>query len=255
MNKFFFLLLLIVSIRLSAQDKIQPHSITYRCKTLIANSQIVHTKDVDSLIVVFDKGKMFSTMSTRAELTHVTDVQKRIRYSMLNFKRIFRLEKVNQDTTNFKYTYVKLRDTLMWHGYIGYKHKFTMKDNFTGTTYTVVLYECPDIKIDPEYSKYYFSELFILKVPIRLEGAVIKALAEQRIDDKTVSRDELLLSQFNDEADWPAVSFETPIDRNYTMMLPEGSPRDKKYVKELVEDISGRKDYPTIPYRMEFDRD
>ena len=255
MNRLFAFVLLVSSLKISAQNPIQPHSITYTCKTLVANSQIVHTKDVDSLIVVFDKERMFSMSSMRPELTHVMDVKKRVRYSMLNFKHLFRLEKVNQDTTNFKYTYVKLQDTLMWKGYVGYKHKFTMKDNFTGTTYTVVLYECPDIKVDPEYNKYYFSELFVLKVPIRLSGAVIKAVAEQRIFDKPVSRDELLLSQFNDEGSWPAVSFETPIDRSYTMMLPVGGHREKEYARELVEELSGRKDYPTIPYRVEFDHD
>jgi hypothetical protein len=162
------------------------------------------------------------------------------------------MEKVNPDTTSYIYTYVKLPDTAMVGKYVGYRHRFTMRDKFTGTTYTVVLYECPDIKVDAEYSKYFFGELFFMKVPIRLEGGIIKALAEQRIGNKPVSRDELILINFDSEANWP-VNFETPIEKNFTMMLPDSGHKDKEYAKELLEDVSGRTDYPTVPYREEFD--
>jgi hypothetical protein len=166
---------------------------------------------------------------------------------------MFKLEKVNPDTTNYVYTYVNLPDTCMVGDYVGYRRRFTMKDKFTGVTYTVVLYECPRIKIDPEYSKYFFGELFFLKAPIRFEGAIIKALAEQRINNKPVSRDELLISTIDGVGDWPQVSFQTPIDKGYTMMMPDGTIKDKKYAKELLEELSGRKDYPVTPYREEFD--
>jgi len=127
-----------------------------------------------------------------------------------------------------------------------------MKDNFTGTTYTVVLYECPEIKIGTEFMKYYFSELFFMKIPIKLSGGVIKALAEQRINDKPVSRDELLLLRFDDDVNWPQINFETPMKKNYTLMLPDGTIKEKKYAKELIEHLTGRKDYPNTPYKEIF---
>jgi hypothetical protein len=159
-------------------DTIHPHTIIYISKRIMANAAYVYDKKNDSLIVTFKDHMIYSNMSMRPELSHLTDAKKRVRYSMLSDKKTFKVEKVNPDTTNFKYTYVRLKDTLIWKDYVGYRHKFTMKDQFTGTTYTVVLYECPEIKIDPEFAKYYFSELFFLKVPIKLTGGVIKALAE-----------------------------------------------------------------------------
>jgi hypothetical protein len=260
MPRYFFFLFMLVSAGLWAQDTIappdtmtiHPHSITYLTRTLMANQLYVHTKDDDSLIVVFNDGQMFSMSSMRPDLTHLTDTKKRVRYSMVNSKQTFKVEKVIPDTTGYVYTYVKLKDTIMIGKYVGYRRKFTMKDKFTGTTYTVVLYECPDIKIDPEYSRYFFAELFFMKVPIKVEGGIIKALAEQRINNKPVSRDELILRRFDDDAHWP-VDFKTPIEKGYTMMMPDGSPKEKKYAKELLEELSGRKDYPTVPYREEFD--
>jgi hypothetical protein len=237
-------------------DTIHPHTIIYISKRIMANAAYVYDKKNDSLIVTFKDHMIYSNMSMRPELSHLTDAKKRVRYSMLSDKKTFKVEKVNPDTTNFKYTYVRLKDTLIWKDYVGYRHKFTMKDQFTGTTYTVVLYECPEIKIDPEFAKYYFSELFFLKVPIKLTGGVIKALAEQRIDDKPVSRDELLLMRFDDEASWQfGTSFETPIEKGYTYMLPDGPKKQKQYAKELIEHLSGKPDYPTIPFRQEFDHE
>jgi hypothetical protein len=270
MNRLFLLLVLLISINASAQftehtdtmrasihtDTIHPTSITYRSKQLMAGSQIVHTKEDDSLIVVFGKDKIFSNMSLRPELSHLTDVKNKVRYSMVNTQKLFKIEKVITDTTSFKYTYVKLKDTLIWNNYVGYRHKFTMKDNFTGTTYTVVLYECPEIKIDPAFSKFFFSEVFFMKVPIKLHGGVIKALAEQRINDKPVMRAELLLLRFNDEANWSGgVSFETPMEKNYNLMLPDGTRKEKQFAKELVEHLTGNKEYPTVPYKELFDHE
>lgn len=237
-------------------DTITPHTITYTSKTIMTNAAFVYDKKNDSLIVSFRDHKIYSTMSLRPELSHLTDVSKRVRYSQLRDQKMFKAEKVNPDTTNFKYSYVKLVDTLIWHGYVGYRHKFTMKDQFTGTTYTVVLYESPLIKIDPEFAKYYFSELFFMKVPIKLTGGVIKALAEQRIDNKPVVREELQLRGFDNEAGWEGgVDFSTPMDKGYTYMLPDGSKKEKQYAKELIERLSGKKDYPTVPYRQEFDHE
>lgn len=237
-------------------DTIYPHTITYTSKTIMANAAYVYDKKDDSLIVSFQDHKIYSTMSLRPELSHLTDASKRVRYSQLKDQKLFKVEKVNPDTTNYKYTYVKLVDTLIWHGYVGYRHKFTMKDQFTGTTYTVVLYESPLIKIDPEFSKYYFSELFFMKVPIKLTGGVIKALAEQRIDNKPVVREELQLRAFDNEAGWEGgVDFTTPMDKGYTFMLPDGTKKEKQYAKELIERLTGKKDYPTIPYRQEFDHE
>jgi len=255
MGRLPFLFLLMWCTVLSAQDTISPHSITYRSKQIMANSAYVHDKKLDSLIVAFQGQRAFSTMSMRPDLWHLTDAGRKVRYSGITSKKIFKAEKVNTDTTYFKYTYVKLPDTLMWAGYVGYKHKFTMKDNFTGTTYTVVLYECPEIKIAPQFSQYYFSELFFMKVPIRLTGGVIKAVAEERVNDKPVMRAELLLLRFNDDAKWDQVSFMTPMDKGYTYMLPDGTSKEKKYAAELMEGLTGRKDYPTIPYREEFDHE
>ncbi len=237
-------------------DSIHPHAIIYTSKTIMANAAYVYDKKDDSLIVAFQDHKIYSTMSLRPELSHLTDASKRVRYSQLKDQKMFKAEKVNPDTTNYKYSYVKLVDTLIWHGYIGYRHKFTMKDNFTGTTYTVILYESPLIQIDPEFSKYYFSELFFMKVPIKLTGGVIKALAEQRIDNKPVVREELELRRFDDEAGWQGgVDFSTPMDKGYTYMLPDGTKKEKQYAKELMERLSGKKDYPTVPYRQEFDHE
>lgn len=246
-------MLLLFSLSLNAQQSVQPYSITYRSKTLMANSVIVHTKDEDSIIVEFRNGKMFSMSSYRPQLSHLTDTRRRVRFSAVNDKHIFKLEKVNPDTTNYVYTYVKLPDTIMIGNYVGYRRRFTMKDKFTGVTFTVVLYECPEIKIDPEYSKYFFSELFFMKVPIRFDGAIIKALAEQRIDNKPVSRDEIILSTFNNDSPWPLLTWESPIEKNYTMMLPDGNHKERQYAKELLEELTGRNDYPTTPYRVEFD--
>ena len=256
-------ILMICGINASAQDTtkapepIKPHSLTYRSKQIMANAAYVHDKQLDSLIVAFQDHQIYSNMSMRPDLWHLTDVSHKVRYSALASKKVFKAEKVNTDTTYFKYTYVKLTDTLMWNGYVGYKHKFTMKDNFTGTTYTVVLYECPEIRIDPEFSKYYFSEVFFMKVPIQLNGGIIKAVAEQRIDNKPVMRAELVLMRFNNEAEWQGegVSFMTPMDKGYTYMLPDGTKKEKEYAKELMEELSGRKDYPTIPHREEFDHE
>ncbi len=237
-------------------DTVYPHTITYTSKTIMANAAFVYDKKNDSLIVSFKDHMIYSTMSLRPDLSHLTDAAKRVRYSQLKEQKMFKVEKVNPDTTNFKYTYVKLVDTLIWHGYVGYKHKFTMKDQFTGTTYTVVLYESPLIKIDPEFSKYYFSELFFMKVPIKLTGGVIKALAEQRIDNKPVVREELQLRGFDGEDGWEGgVDFSTPMDKGYTYMLPDGTKKEKQYAKELIERLTGKKDYPTIPYRQEFDHE
>lgn len=262
MTKPILLALLMCCLRMSAQDTtkiktdtIRPHSITYRTKQIIANAAYVHDKQLDSLIVVFQDHMIYSNMSMRTDLWHLTDAAKRVRYSGVTSKKVFKAEKVNPDSTYFKYTYVKLPDTLIWGGYVGYRHKFTMKDNFTGTTFTVVLYECPEIKIDPEFSKYYFSELFFMKVPIKLTGGIIKALAEQRVNDKPVNRSELLLLRMNDDANWDGVSFMTPMDKGYTYMLPDGTSKEKKYAKELMEELSGRADYPTIPFREEFDHE
>lgn len=257
----FFVLLMLCCMDISAQNLAQrdsvitPHSITYRSKQIMANAAYVHDKKLDSLIVAFNDHHIYSNMSLRPDLWHLTDARHRVRYSGLTSKKFFKAEKVNTDTTYFKYTYVKLPDTLIWQGYVGYKHKFTMKDNFTGTTYTVVLYECPEIKIDPEYSKYYFSELFFMKVPITLSGGVIKAVAEQRINDKPVMRAELLLLRFNDDAHWDGVSFMSPMEKGYTYMLPDGTKKEKEYARELMQELSGRQDYPTIPYREEFDHE
>ena len=254
-------ILMLCSFGISAQTTnkhdsiVRPNSITYRSKQIMANAAYVHDKKLDSLIVAFKDHQIYSNMSMRPELWHLTDASHKVRYSGVTSKKLFKVEKVNMDTTNYKYTYVKLSDTLMWAGYVGYKHKFTMKDNFTGTTYTVVLYECPEIKIDPEFAKYYFSELFFMKVPITLSGGVIKAVAEQRINDKPVMRAELLLLRFNDDANWDGVSFMTPIEKGYTHMLPDGTKKEKEYAKELVEELSGKTDYPTIPYREEFDHE
>jgi hypothetical protein len=228
---------------------------TYRSKQILANAAWVHDAQKDSLIVVFQDHKIFSNMSMRPDLWHLTDVSKKVRYSALTSKKTFKAEKVNTDTTYFKYTYVRLTDTLMWNGYVGYRHKFTMKDNFTGTTYTVVLYECPDIKIDPEFSKFYFSEVFFMKVPLRINGGIIKAVAEQRIDNKPVMRAELILMRFDDDASWKGVTFETPMDKGYTYMLPDGTKKEREYAKELIEDLTGRKDYPTIPFREDFEHE
>ena len=253
--------LLTMNLCVSAQEAvkapvpIKPHALTYRSKQIMANAAYVHDKELDSLIVVFQDHMIYSNMSLRPDLWHLTDVAKKVRYSGLTSKKTFKVEKVNTDTTYFKYTYVKLTDTLMWNGYVGYKHKFTMKDNFTGTTYTVVLYECPEIKIDPEFSKYYFSEVFFLKVPLRLNGAIIKAVAEQRINDKPVMRAELVMLRFNDDASWDGVSFMTPMEKGYTFMLPDGTKKEKEYSKELIEELSGRPDYPTILYREEFEHE
>ena len=270
MNKILTVFVLLLSIKASAQfteykdtlrssihlDTIRPRSIVYRSKQLMANSQVVRTKEEDSLIVCFNNGKIFSNMSLRPELTHLTDVKNKARYSLVNTQNLFKVEKVNTDTTFYKYTYVKLKDTLIWNNYIGYKHKFTMKDNFTGTTYTVVLYECPEIKIDPEYAKFFFGEVFFLKVPIKLHGGVIKALAEQRINDKPVMRAELLLLRFNDEENWKGgVDFNTPMSKKYTLMLPDGTRKEKQFAKELVEHLSGEKDYPTVPFKTLFDHE
>jgi hypothetical protein len=269
MTRFLIFMMLVCGLRASAQDTLQapvappinvghapdsihPHSMTYRSKQILANAAWVHDAQMDSLIVVFQDHKIYSNMSMRPDLWHLTDVSKKVRYSALTSKRTFKAEKVNTDTTYFKYTYVKLTDTLMWNGYVGHRHKFTMKDNFTGTTYTVVLYECPEIKIDPEFSKYYFSEVFFMKVPLRINGGIIKAVAEQRIDNKPVMRAELILMRFDDDAKWPGVTFETPMGKGYTYMLPDGTKKEKQYAKELMEDLSGRKDYPTIPYREDF---
>lgn len=236
-------------------DTIRPHSILYRSKQIMANSVIVKNKEDDSLIVVFEDHKIFSSMSLRPELTHLTDTKNRVRYSEVTTSKLFKIEKVNPDTTSLKFSYVKLPDTLIWKDYVGYRHKFTMKDNFTGTTYTVVLYECPEIKIDPEYSKYFFSELFFMKVPIKLSGGIIKALAEQRINDKPVMRAELLLMRFDDEASWKGVDFSTPIEKGYTLMLPDGTKKEKTFVKELVHHLSGKEDYPNVPYKEMFDHE
>jgi hypothetical protein len=238
-----------------APDSIRPRSLIYHSKQIMANSAWVHDKETDSLIVVFQDHMIYSNGSLRQPLWHLTDAAKKVRYSALTDKNTFKMEKVNTDTTFFKYTYVKLTDTVMWHGYVAVKHKFTMKDNFTGTTYTVVLYECPEIKINPEFSKYYFSEVFFLKVPLRLNGAIVKAVAEQRIDNKPVMRAELVLMRFNDDAAWKGVTFQTPIEQNYTFMLPDGTKKEREYAKELLEDLSGRKDYPTISYKQEFEHE
>lgn len=254
-------ILLACCLTASAQDTtiaplpVRPRALTYRSKQIMANAAYVHDKQLDSLIVVFNNHMIYSNMSLRPNLWHLTDVPKKVRYSALTDKKTFKVEKVNTDTTYFKYTYVKLTDTLMWNGYVGYKHKFTMKDQFTGTTYTVVLYECPEIKIDPEFSKYYFSEVFFLKVPLRLNGGIIKALAEQRINDKPVMRAELILMRFDEEDKWDGVSFETPMEKGYTFMLPDGTKKEKEYAKELMQELSGRSDYPTIPYREEFEHE
>ena len=269
MNKLLLIFVWLISIKASAQftenkdtmrssihtDTIHPRSIIYRSKQLMANSQVVRTKESDSLIVCFQDGKIFSNMSLRPELTHLTDAKSKVRYSMVNTQNLFKIEKVNTDTTFYKYTYVKLKDTLIWNDYVGYRHKFTMKDNFTGTTYTVVLYECPEIKIDPEFSKFFFGEIFFLKVPIRLHGGVIKALAEQRINDKPVMRAELLLLRFNDDENWKGVDFHTPMEKKYTLMLPDGTHKEKQFAKELVEHITGQKDYPSVPYKQLFDHE
>jgi hypothetical protein len=78
--------------------------------------------------------------------------------------------------------------------------------------------------------------LFFLKVPIKLTGGVIKALAEQRINDKPVEREELLLMRFDDEASWKGgVHFEPPFTKDFTMMLPDGT--------------RGRNNTPKISYR------
>ncbi|MCW3125370.1 MAG: hypothetical protein JWO03_1028 [Bacteroidetes bacterium] len=237
-------------------DTIHPHTIMYVSKQIMANAAFVFDKKFDSLIVTFQDHMIYSNMSLRPELSHLTDVTKRVRYSEVNDHKMFKVEKVNPDTTNFKYTYVRLQDTLIWKDYVGYKHKFTMKDQFTGTTFTVVLYECPEIKIDPEFAKYYFSELFFLKVPIKLHGGVIKALAEQRINDKPVMREELLLMRFDDEASWKGgVSFQTPMEKGYTFMLPDGPKKEKQYAKELIEHLTGRTDYPTVPFKEMFDHE
>jgi len=251
---------MICSLCASAQDAvkpdtIRPHALTYRSKQIMANAAYVHDRQLDSLIVAFQDHKIYSNMSLRPDLWHLTDVSKKVRYSGLTSKKTFKVEKVNTDTTYFKYTYVKLTDTLMWNGYVGYKHKFTMKDQFTGTTYTAVLYECPDIKINEEFAKYYFSEVFFLKVPLRLTGGIIKAVAEQRINDKPVMRAELVLMRFNDDAAWDGVSFETPMEKGYTYMLPDGTKKEKEYAKELIEELSGRPDYPTIPFKEEFEHE
>ena len=270
MKQLSLLLAILISTCLSAQDKgkgdldanglhtdtVHPHCIIYQSKQIMANASYVFDKKNDSLIVAFKDHMIYSTMSMRPELSHLTDAGKKVRYSTLEDKKTFKIEKVNPDTTNFKYTYVKLKDTLIWSGYVGYKHKFTMKDDFTGTTYTVVLYECPDIKIDPEFSKYYFSELFFLKVPIKLTGGVIKALAEQRINDKPVEREELLLMRFDDEASWKGgVHFEPPFSKDFTMMLPDGTKKQKQYAKELIQELTGKADYPTVPYKQDFDHE
>jgi hypothetical protein len=59
----------------------------------------------------------------------------------------------------------------------------------------------------------------------------------------------------NDDANWDGVSFMTPMDKGYTYMLPDGTSKEKKYAKELMEELSGRADYPTIPFREEFDHE
>ena len=38
-------------------------------------------------------------------------------------------------------------------------------------------------------------------------------------------------------------------------MLPDGTKKEKEYAKELMQELSGRQDYPTIPYREEFDHE
>lgn len=239
----------------SAQTPIKPQTIIYKSKQIMANSEIVRFKEDDSLIVVFRDGKIFSNMSEKFELSHLTDTRKRIRYSLLNDKKLFKVERVNPDTTYFDFTYVHLKDTLIWKNYVGYKHKFTMADKFNGTTYTVVLYECPEIAIDPAFQKYYFSELFFMKVPIKLTGGVIKAVAEMRVKDKPVTRGELLLMRFDDER-WPVpIDFTTPIERNYTMVEPDTGKKDRERAKRLLEELSGKKDYPTVPFREGFDHE
>jgi hypothetical protein len=78
----------------------------------MANAAYVFDKKNDSLIVAFKDHRVYSNMSMRPELSHLTDAGKRVRYFTLEDKKAFKIEKVNPDTTNFKYTYVKLKDTL-----------------------------------------------------------------------------------------------------------------------------------------------
>jgi hypothetical protein len=62
--------------------------------------------------------------------------------------------------------------------------------------------------------------------------------------------------RFDDEASWQfGTSFETPIEKGYTYMLPDGPKKQKQYAKELIEHLSGKPDYPTIPFRQEFDHE
>ena len=60
---------------------------------------------------------------------------------------------------------------------------------------------------------------------------------------------------FNDDASWDGVSFMTPMEKGYTFMLPDGTKKEKEYSKELIEELSGRPDYPTILYREEFEHE
>lgn len=249
MKRFSFFLSFCLSFLASnAQEVIKPSSIVYKSKLLIANSETVRFKEDDSLIVRFSDGLIYSNMSEKADLSHLTDVKKRIRYSNLESQQLFKIEKVNPDTTYYDFTYVKLRDTLIYKNYIGYKHKFTMRDKFNGTTYTVTLYECPEIEIDPIYAKYYFSELFFMKVPIKLHGGVIKALAEMKIGDRVITRGELLLHRFNDDK-MKGDEFIPPIQKGYRLMLPDSGKKDRQRAQELANELSGNPNYPSVPYR------
>ena len=51
------------------------------------------------------------------------------------------------------------------------------------------------------------------------------------------------------------MSFMTPMEKGYTFMLPDGTKKEKEYSKELIEELSGRPDYPTILYREEFEHE
>ncbi|MFN8310160.1 MAG: hypothetical protein U0T73_09385 [Chitinophagales bacterium] len=256
MNRIFIFVWIVMSaVALRAQEVVKPSSIIYKSKQIMANGEIVRFKEDDSLIVVFRDGQIFSNMSEKFSLTHLTDTKSRIRYSNLDDKKLFKIERINPDTTFYDFTYVKLKDTLIWKNYVGYRHKFTMRDKFNGTTFTVVLYECPEIQIDPAYQKFYFSELFFMKVPIKLTGGVIKALAEMRVKDKPVSRGELLLLRF-DDLRWPVpVDFKTPIEKNYTLVEPDTGKKDRERAKRLVEEISGRKDYPSTSFKEGFEHE
>jgi len=190
-----FLFLFLFIDCLSAQDYLT--NIYYKSKILDPKGGFFKVQESADIKVSFYKSLLYSSTTIEPGITHLVDAEKSIRYRNNDTKMTYKIERIQPDSTTYKYTYTHIKDSLAIKGFMCTKHRFSLFDEKENAYYQVNIWTSDSIQIAPVFSKFVMSELFFLKVPFQVTGCVIKAVAEVKRDNVILARGQLEIDKWD----------------------------------------------------------